>query len=126
MLGCRCLALVVGVALAIANHVFLTIGTAILSARPMVQINLPYVHSERDLVQHGLPEFTLETTADKIMKTDKDRELWLLKLTDEQAADAKKFAFSSGLKLRTDRGTIVRWGAIAVTGMTAASLVSSS
>ena len=60
------------------------------------------------------------------MKTDKERELWLLKLTDEQAGGEKKSAASKVLNLPGDHVKIVKWGAVAVTGMTAASLVSGS
>lgn len=57
------------------------------------------------------------------MKSDKERELWLLKVTDELAADEREPAKLREANQRADPARIVKWGAVAVAGMTAASLV---
>ena len=50
------------------------------------------------------------------MKSDRERELWLLKMIDEQSNGRTQPAMPANL---------VKWGAIAVAGMTTASLVGS-
>lgn len=60
------------------------------------------------------------------MKSDRERELWLLQLADALATEQKETGKGRGLVRPGDRGKAVKWGAIAVTGMTAATVISSS
>ena len=60
------------------------------------------------------------------MKSDRERELWLQRLADALATEQKEAAEGRGLMRPADREKVVKWGAIAVTGMTAATVISSS
>ena len=54
------------------------------------------------------------------MRSDRERELWLLKVTDEYVGKGE------GPKRPAAPGNMVKWGAIAVAGMTTVSLVYST
>ena len=63
------------------------------------------------------------------MKSDKERELWLLKITSEHIGKRDKNATQvqpEGSAPLFAHGNKFRWGAIAVAGMTTASMVFSS
>ena len=63
------------------------------------------------------------------MKCDNERELWLLKLTDEKAANAEQSSSAiecDELKELDARRKVIRWGFVAVAGLTAASLAAGS